>query len=74
MTHQKRKIIIVNDNVSKGRVRFSIAHELGHYFLRHGPVALNMLNCKDRPTHQEVDANAFASELLMSKPLLNKYG
>ena len=74
MTYQNRKIIIVNDNVPKGRVRFSVAHELGHYFLKHGPVALSILNYRPRPTYQEVDANAFASELLMPKPMLNTYG
>lgn len=66
--------IIVNQGHSKTRQRFSIAHELGHYhlhrdvspvfvdsnkvFYRNG-VAANGTNI------QEIEANAFAAELLM---------
>lgn len=74
MKCQGRRVIVVNDTGTRGRVRFSIAHELGHFFLGHGPVALSMLHSITRPTYQESNANAFAAELLMPKIVLQSYG
>lgn len=69
-----RKIIVVNDNVPRGRVRFSIAHELGHVILNHSSPALSMPSVTKHPTDHEVDANVFAAELLMPKMHLQAYG
>lgn len=70
-----RRLIIVNDNTRRERQRFSIAHEIGHFILGHGPLAFNLVKTdEDRFPSQEVQANAFAAELLMPKPYLQHYG
>lgn len=59
------KIIIVNSNQAPTRQRFTIAHELGHYFLDGKPPRCyahrdsGVYNAKERA------ANSFASALLM---------
>lgn len=73
MTYLGRRLIIVNDSVSRGRVRFSVAHEIGHCVLGHVPIALNILTTQCQ-TREEVDANAFAAELLMPKAKLYPFG
>jgi len=70
------KAIATIDSGSKnlGRIRFSIAHELGHFMLGH---ALKMPRiCTDQMFHEwyqncsfEHEANEFASELLMPELL-----
>lgn len=62
-----RPTILFNAGEAATRRRFTIAHELGHYALGHGPrprdsaAAFNLLN-HDRV---ETEANRFAAELLM---------
>ena len=76
--------IYVNSNHSINRQRFTIAHELGHYFSMEefneriednaDLVTSDMIlkfrkdNCTD---HQEIYANQFASELLMPKEAID---
>ena len=72
MTLHGRRLIAVNDKLIKSRQRFSIAHEFAHAYLAHGPIAFN--SEASRPTWQEREANHFAAELLMPKPLLVKHG
>lgn len=62
-------IIFYNDEEPIYRVRFSIAHELGHYLMNH-KMNLN----KDDPLYhiQEKEANYFAAQLLMPAQLLRK--
>lgn len=72
--HNGRIIILINRNVGfKGvsvyRQRFSLAHELGHVALRHPPLAFLGDNMVRDPLH-EMEANAFAAELLMPKSVL----
>jgi len=53
------------------RRRFTIAHELGHVLLGHvskGKKAKRDVNFNARGDWDEVDANAFAAELLMPEP------
>lgn len=69
-----KNVITVNDNTPRGRQRFSIAHELGHFILGHGPVGFSMTEPGKRPPYQEVQANVFAAELLMPKSRLQHYG
>lgn len=67
-----RKKIVINSNVgSESKKRFTIAHELGHYFLpNHKGIAYNCI-IKDQTLgdsslfEEEREANEFASELLM---------
>lgn len=60
-----RSIIFYNDEISvKERVKFSLAHELGHYVLKH--------DSSDHSNYstQEIEANFFAAELLMPQPVI----
>lgn len=68
----ERAIISVDPATSRGRQRFSIAHELGHWMLHRGKVAYA---CKEddfsspweRRQDSESRANQFAAELLMPR-------
>lgn len=72
--HSGRIIILINrgtihQRVSARRQRFSLAHELGHVVLRHPPLAFLGDSMVRYPIH-EIEANAFAAELLMPKSVL----
>ncbi|MFR4987352.1 MAG: ImmA/IrrE family metallo-endopeptidase [Lachnospirales bacterium] len=54
-------LIFYNNNDNRGRIRFTIAHELGHYFLNH--TEHNDIN--------EKEADCFARNLLCPISLLN---
>lgn len=58
-----KNIIFYNEKCSIGRQRFSIAHELGHFFLHEG----NCIQCREPSPNdnpKEHEANVFASRLL----------
>ena len=75
--------IVVNQDHHEHRQRFSIAHEMGHFFLDH---KLNHHvyeqsfffrkkgdhDGDDKENNLELEANNFASELLMPSPVLEK--
>jgi Zn-dependent peptidase ImmA (M78 family) len=65
---------MVNDDRPVTRKRFSLAHEIGHFALNHGPLSFlsNFIDARD--IKQEREANKFASELLMPKRILARYG
>jgi Zn-dependent peptidase ImmA (M78 family) len=72
-----RGTIFVNKAHHENRQRFTIAHELGHYFLNHttgvhvDKVALFRDTESSKATSQiEMDANRFAAELLMPEQLV----
>lgn len=72
-----RRICAVNAGEKPVRQRFTIAHEIGHYHLRHDADAIpggfgfveKVLPRNERSTlavdDREIEANAFAAELLM---------
>lgn len=73
----ERPIIIVNKSQSSRRIRFTIAHELGHYLLKHGAemhVDKQILFRDERSStaqdNAEIAANVFAAELLMPRELV----
>jgi len=79
---EKGKVIIgVNSKHSANRQRFTIAHELGHFFLHaQNPLYVDKvfaLKLRDHVSSEaididEIEANAFAAELLMpTKMILN---
>lgn len=75
MEQDGQRIIVVSDQAPKTRRRFSVAHEIGHVVLRHGAIRLMMDGRPtSRPEWQEVQANAFAAELLMPKMALTRKG
>ncbi len=71
----KRLLILINNKTAPRRQHFSIAHELGHIALNHPPVEFldSTLMTPCAPWH-EVEANYFASELLMPKLVLAPMG
>lgn len=70
-------IIYVNSNLrEQGMKRFTIAHELGHYFLfKKMGVYIHIFRGQkyDIKSIEEKEANEFAAELLMHKPWFNKF-
>jgi Zn-dependent peptidase ImmA (M78 family) len=69
----------VNNKESSNRQRFTIAHELGHYFLHtQNPLFIDKVFAVRRRDQlsseavsiEEIEANAFAAELLMPTRLL----
>jgi Zn-dependent peptidase ImmA (M78 family) len=59
-----RSFIFVNGADPPPRQRFTIAHELGHHLLGHGP-RTDVGSFYDSSDQREIDANKFASELLL---------
>lgn len=72
------KSIGVNAGQARVRQRFSIAHELGHYLSGHEAYDESQIRVEGRPDYmsphnrQEIEANEFASELLMPKEFLER--
>jgi len=60
-------LIYVNKKNAYVRRRFTIAHELGHYFLHHeNSNEFGYMDLRStKRTHEETEANRFAEELLM---------
>lgn len=70
----KRAILLNTAIQNTGRHNFTLAHELGHYFLQHKPdfqqsgelgFRCSPKDMKDTHRPQEIAANRFATELLM---------
>ena len=59
------RIIVVNSNHSPKRKRFTIAHELGHYFNQGRPSKCFAHRDSGNYSSDERDANSFASAILM---------
>lgn len=71
---EKRAILLNTAIPNAGRQNFTLAHELGHYFLQHRPdfqqsgelgFRCSPKDMKDTHRPQEIAANRFAAELLM---------
>jgi len=82
---RSRGIILVNQQASRQRKRFTIAHELGHFLIpTHIPDVEGRFLCSrhdlsrmsgkegDRRARMEVEANRFASLLLIPPPVLKR--
>ncbi|MGX0075740.1 ImmA/IrrE family metallo-endopeptidase [Staphylococcus warneri] len=71
-----KAIIVYNDSLPMNRLRFTLAHEYGHFVMGHTGVNLNKLfTYKDyyRRLAEEYEANSFASCLLFSLHIRYKY-
>lgn len=78
-----RVVAVINSKHHRNRKRFTLAHELGHYVLHAENAVSDVLHINQpqvyhRDTHssegiirQEIEANRFASALLMPKHLLD---
>lgn len=80
--HGHKRFIVVERMEAPRRQRFSIAHELGHYFIHNSgqhahvgrPVAMaRSLISKMGSAPEEREANVFAAELLMPSDLIRAY-
>jgi Zn-dependent peptidase ImmA (M78 family) len=73
--HHDHAIIRISDQIVQlGRVRFSIAHELGHYLLGHGILTEGTTDAAELHTRtQEREADVFASEFLMPEELVRPF-
>jgi Zn-dependent peptidase ImmA (M78 family) len=72
-----RAVILVNQGDAPVRRRFSIAHELGHYYLHESSsvfvdrrVRFRDSNSSQGTNLEEIEANNFAAELLMPEPFV----
>ena len=63
-------IIVINENRCRARKRFTIAHEIGHAVLNHFSISFSDGQSLNGNSWQEVQANAFAAELLMPRDFL----
>jgi len=67
---QKLSLIAVNKNMGLPRIRFTLAHELGHFILPHNR---SVFSCNESQVDRwEQEANRFAAELLMPQPLIKR--
>lgn len=78
---EKKTSIVVNDSHHENRKRFTIAHELGHYVLhaKNGDQLFIDKQVYHRNAAssvgvvtQEIEANRFAAQLLMPRPMVKK--
>lgn len=68
--YEGMNIIFYNQEDPKPRIRFSIAHELGHYLLCHKKGFNLDGNLYEK---QEIETNCFAAQLLMPEQLLTYF-
>lgn len=61
-TDRKNRLILYNDRVNSGRMRFSQMHELGHIVLGH----------TDSTQVTEEEADYFASNILAPRPIIHR--
>ena len=64
--------ILLPHFTSKTRDRFTIGHELGHYFLHSNQGKMPIVAFRSGSTRIEWEANWFAASLLMPKPRFEK--
>lgn len=69
-----KKIIFINNNDPAYRQTFTIAHELGHFKLRHNTLNYSLLSrlspINGDYTNEEKEANCFAANILVPKNML----
>lgn len=77
MRKDKTYIIFYNDTIkNKARIRFTLAHELGHYILKHNEISDKTKFMRYSLSDNEYDifekeANYFAKRLLAPLPIIN---
>jgi Zn-dependent peptidase ImmA (M78 family) len=64
--------VLVNQLRHPVRLRFTLAHEYGHFFLDHGPKLPERIDLADRDA-AERDANAFAAAFLMPPEAISRW-
>ncbi|CAI3805412.1 ImmA/IrrE family metallo-endopeptidase [Rheinheimera sp. MM224] len=74
-THNNTCGVLISTNRRLPIQRFTAAHELGHFWLKHGTSVdseelITAVRNGDNPPLQEVEAEAFASEFILPKTLV----
>ena len=81
MINEKTTNLVINNNHHWSRQRFTLAHELGHFllhkdtatvFIDESPLFFRDLKSAHSINQKEVEANAFAAELLMPESVLKE--
>lgn len=72
MRYRARSYILVNGSNALVRMRFTLAHELGHYSLDHG-ATLDKQDYLTSAADPEVEANTFAAELLLPEKAVRQW-
>ncbi|MCL9634625.1 ImmA/IrrE family metallo-endopeptidase [Bacillus zanthoxyli] len=73
---KNKYIILYNDTVENvGRIRWTIAHELGHFMLKHNEISNKSVYARNSLTEEEYvvfekEANCFARNLLAPAPVV----
>ena len=84
VTKDGESFIAVKNAEDRRRKRFTVAHEIGHYVLRHqvpgefvhvdkADYLVSRMSAKSGGNPIEVEANQFASTLLMPQPLIDTW-
>lgn len=73
-----KRLIYIADDESPNRKAFTVAHELGHFFLHTDKTTdlfyrMQILNLTDEHRKDEQEANWFAASLLMPEKLVKHY-
>ena len=66
-------LIFLNGDQPAVRLRFTLAHELGHHRMQHGRMVDKVATLHERHDPKEVEANAFASEFLAPKVAVTRF-
>ena len=66
-------LILLNGTEAAARLRFTLAHELGHHVLRHGQSVDTPASLAAPARPVEVEANRFAAELLLPRPAVRAW-
>jgi Zn-dependent peptidase ImmA (M78 family) len=69
----EQRLIFLNGSDHPVRLRFTLAHELGHHCFNHNARPDTLAGIVKQGSWIEVQANEFASELLMSEPAVAKW-
>lgn|GEM_PF-250887 len=75
ITSKDSNDIFVNESDPPVRRRFTIAHELGHYFLHHkrdGENEITTVSFRGKSNREEREADLFAAELLMPESMVRE--
>jgi Zn-dependent peptidase ImmA (M78 family) len=66
-------LIFLNGDQPPVRLRFTLAHELGHHWMKHGRMVDSVESLNNRHDPKEVEANAFAAEFLTPKVAVTRF-
>lgn len=66
-------LIFLNGDQPSVRLRFTLAHELGHHWMKHGRMVDSVAKLYEHNDPKEVEANAFAAEFLTPKAAVQRF-